>query len=168
METRPIMHEVPAGSRSYVPLPTNSATLLARTMIITQLGFLVRRCSLERRVASCLKVVNCERAMSTPAKPKVFITRRVPESGPSLLEAQCDISQWDKDDVIPRSELLSSVKGVDALFCLLTDKIDSEVLDAAGETSQPLLPRPATPVSLPHFPVSSVVWPPPTPPHGSS
>ena len=74
--------------------------------------------------------------MSASAKPRVFVTRRVPESGPSLLRTQCEVSQWDKDDPIPRSELLVSVKGVDALFCLLTDKIDSEVLDAAGEATR--------------------------------
>ncbi|KAK7097407.1 hypothetical protein V1264_004393 [Littorina saxatilis] len=68
--------------------------------------------------------------MST--KPKVFITRRVPESGPTLLKTQCEVAQWNKDDPIPRNELLSSVKGVDALFCLLTEKIDGELLDAAG------------------------------------
>ena len=33
---------------------------------------------------------------------------------------------------IPRQELISRIKGVDALFCLLTDKIDEEVLKAAG------------------------------------
>lgn len=66
------------------------------------------------------------------AKPKVFITRRVPESGPKLLASACDVTQWDSDDPIPRSELLKRVQGMDALFCLLTEKIDGEVLDAAG------------------------------------
>ena len=66
-------------------------------------------------------------------KPKVFITRRVPEVGESLLKSQCEVTQWDKDEAIPKDELLCGVKGVDALFCLLSDKIDVEVLDAAGE-----------------------------------
>ncbi|KAK7495276.1 hypothetical protein BaRGS_00013458 [Batillaria attramentaria] len=70
--------------------------------------------------------------MSVSTKPKVFITRRVPESGPKLLTSACQVSQWDKDDPIPRAELLAGVRGVDALFCLLTEKIDAEVLDAAG------------------------------------
>lgn len=39
---------------------------------------------------------------------------------------------WENDDPIPRDELLKRVKGVDAIFCLLTEKIDAELLDAAG------------------------------------
>lgn len=41
---------------------------------------------------------------------------------------------WDSDDVpVPRSELLQKVKGIDALLCVLTEKIDTELLDAAGQ-----------------------------------
>jgi len=41
---------------------------------------------------------------------------------------------WDSDDVpVPRKELLQKVKGVDALLCVLTEKIDAELLDAAGQ-----------------------------------
>lgn len=70
--------------------------------------------------------------MSTCTRPRVFITRNVPESGPALLKAHCDVTQWESDDPIPRGQLLKSVQGVNALFCLLTDKIDRELLDAAG------------------------------------
>lgn len=71
--------------------------------------------------------------MSTSAKnkPSVYITRRVPKSGVELLK-HLDVSQWDDDDPVPRTELLKNVAGKDALFCLLTEKIDDEVLDAAG------------------------------------
>lgn len=41
---------------------------------------------------------------------------------------------WDSDDVsVPRTELLQKVRGVDGLLCVLTEKIDAELLDAAGE-----------------------------------
>ena len=43
------------------------------------------------------------------------------------------VSVYPKDEIIPRKELLRSVKGVDALLPLLTDKIDGEVMDAAGK-----------------------------------
>ncbi len=36
------------------------------------------------------------------------------------------------DRVLKRKELIKGVKGCDALLCLLTDKIDSEIMDAAG------------------------------------
>lgn len=39
---------------------------------------------------------------------------------------------WEKPEPIPRSELLSRIPGVEAVYCVLTDKIDDEVLDAAG------------------------------------
>lgn len=38
---------------------------------------------------------------------------------------------WDKL-AVPREKLLESVKGVDGIYCCLNDKIDKEVLDAAG------------------------------------
>lgn len=40
---------------------------------------------------------------------------------------------WDSDDVpVPRKELLQKVRGADGLLCVLTEKIDAELLDAAG------------------------------------
>ena len=38
----------------------------------------------------------------------------------------------DFDGVLPREQLLQKVKGADAILSLLTDKIDGEVMDAAG------------------------------------
>ncbi|KGL81467.1 Glyoxylate reductase/hydroxypyruvate reductase, partial [Tinamus guttatus] len=46
----------------------------------------------------------------------------------------CHIEQWDFDDPVPRSELLKKVPGIQGLYCLLSETIDSEVLDAAGPT----------------------------------
>ena len=70
--------------------------------------------------------------MAAESRPKVYVTRRVPQKGVELLAAECDVTQWDHDDPVPREELLHNVQGKDALFCLLTDKIDKAVLDAAG------------------------------------
>ncbi|KAL3885373.1 hypothetical protein ACJMK2_025444 [Sinanodonta woodiana] len=66
------------------------------------------------------------------SRPLVYVTRRVPQSGVDILRKTCDISQWNSDDPVPRDELLRNVEGKDALFCLLTDKIDKELLDRAG------------------------------------
>ncbi|WAR10221.1 GRHPR-like protein [Mya arenaria] len=74
------------------------------------------------------------KAMSTSSRPKVFVTRRVPEDGINLLKEHCEVSQWNSDDAITREELIRGIKGVDALFCLLTDKIDEGILDAAGDS----------------------------------
>ena len=67
---------------------------------------------------------------------KVFVTRRVPQEGVDMLKsAGCVVTQWDSDAVIPRDELMKGVHGCDALFCLLTDRIDKHVLDAAGNSA---------------------------------
>jgi len=65
--------------------------------------------------------------------PKVFVTRKIPESGIELLKkAGLEVTVSDFDGVLPREQLLEKVKGVDAILSLLTDKVDGELLDAAG------------------------------------
>src|SRR5688572_29565864 len=66
--------------------------------------------------------------------PKVFITRNIPEVGPLKLRQQSgwDVQQWERDEVIPRDELLRAVRGADGILSLLTERIDAELLDAAG------------------------------------
>jgi hypothetical protein len=69
----------------------------------------------------------------TRAMPSVYITRRVPPKGLTMLqERQLEISQWNSDAPVPQDELIRNVAGKDALFCLLTDKIDKNVIQAAG------------------------------------
>jgi len=63
--------------------------------------------------------------------PKVFVTRKIPRAGLDLLKGT-DFSVWEEDRVIPREVLLERVKGAEAILSLLTDKIDGEVMDAAG------------------------------------
>ena len=65
---------------------------------------------------------------------KIFITRQIPEDGPKLLREQGhEVIVASQDAVISRPALIQSVKGIDALLSLLTDKIDAEVMDAAGK-----------------------------------
>jgi glyoxylate reductase len=65
-------------------------------------------------------------------KPKVFITRKIPEAGLDLIRPIAEIEVWD-DELPPlRDSILEKVKGVNGLLTLLTDKIDSQVMDAAG------------------------------------
>jgi glyoxylate reductase len=62
----------------------------------------------------------------------VLLTRRVPSSVLTTLETQHNLDVWPGDDAIPRAELLTRVRGIDAIISVLTDKIDDELLDAAG------------------------------------
>jgi len=49
-----------------------------------------------------------------------------------LRQAGFEVEVSDFDGVLPREQLLQKVKGADAILSLLTDKINGEVLDAAG------------------------------------
>ena len=64
---------------------------------------------------------------------KVFVTRKIPESGIELLrKAGLEVEISDFDGVLPREQLLQKVKGADAILSLLTDKMDAELMDAVG------------------------------------
>ena len=64
---------------------------------------------------------------------KIFVTQLIPKSGLDVLrQVYPDYSINSEERVLTPSELLDQVKGADALLTLLTDKIDGEVLDAAG------------------------------------
>ncbi len=63
-------------------------------------------------------------------KPKVFVTRRIPQAGLDILEKRCEVKVNPHHRVLTKKELIEGVKGTDGLFCLLTDTIDKEVMDA--------------------------------------
>jgi glyoxylate reductase len=66
------------------------------------------------------------------SKPKVFVTRVIPEKGLEVIRDSCDVDIWTNELPPTRDELLQHVHGIDGLICLLTDKIDGEVMDEAG------------------------------------
>uniref|UniRef100_A0A8C5LXV3 Glyoxylate reductase/hydroxypyruvate reductase n=1 Tax=Leptobrachium leishanense TaxID=445787 RepID=A0A8C5LXV3_9ANUR len=72
--------------------------------------------------------------MQAAKQVKVFVTRRIPPEGQKLLSQVdfCSVEQWDSDEPIPRNELHKGVAGAHGILCLLSDKIDQELLDTAG------------------------------------
>lgn len=64
-------------------------------------------------------------------KPKIFITRNIPQPALDRLAEVFDISIHANDKAIGRQQLMEAVKDMDALLCLLTDSIDKELLEAA-------------------------------------
>jgi glyoxylate reductase len=66
------------------------------------------------------------------ARPRVFIARRIPEDGLTPIEAECAADIWPDELPPPRDELLRRVAGCDGILTLLTDRVDDELLDAAG------------------------------------
>ncbi|XP_045774592.1 glyoxylate reductase/hydroxypyruvate reductase-like [Maniola jurtina] len=77
-------------------------------------------------------VNNFSRNMSS-GRFLVYVTRSdMPECGIELLKKQCEVKTWKDAAPVPREEFLKGVAGVDAIYCSLNEKIDQEVLDAAG------------------------------------
>lgn len=65
---------------------------------------------------------------------KIFVTRNIPASGINKLKsAGHDVVVNEHDAVMTKEELIARLKAEDpdAVLCLLTDKIDSDVLEAA-------------------------------------
>lgn len=58
---------------------------------------------------------------------RILLTRRIPSSVFSQLESQHTVDLNDRDS-LPREELKRRVADKDALICVLTDKIDAEVM----------------------------------------
>lgn len=66
---------------------------------------------------------------------KVYITRDIPVSGINKLKEKGYKVEINPDDrVLSKAELISAIKekNFNALLCLLTDKIDKKVIEAAG------------------------------------
>lgn len=65
-------------------------------------------------------------------KPKVYITRKLPRETIHLLEQHCQVSMWEEEDTpVTREVLEREIQHVDGLLCLLTEKIDKQLLDRA-------------------------------------
>ena len=67
-------------------------------------------------------------------KPKVFVTRRIPEEGASLIREFCEAEFWP-GELPPEYEILRrKVAGMEGLLCLLTDRVDAALMDSAGSS----------------------------------
>ena len=62
---------------------------------------------------------------------KVYVTRKIPQAGIDFLKEEFNVKVNPEDRPLSRDELLTNIKGYDGVLCLLTDKIDDEVFDAA-------------------------------------
>lgn len=65
---------------------------------------------------------------------KVLITRKLTPEIIASLEQLYELDVWySSDEAMPREELLRRAAGVHGIICMLTDKIDQELVDAAGD-----------------------------------
>jgi glyoxylate reductase len=56
----------------------------------------------------------------------------IPEKGQAMVTDFCNAEIWPDELPPSREVLLEKMRGLDGLLCLLTDRIDGEVMDAAG------------------------------------
>ena len=64
-------------------------------------------------------------------KPRVFVTRRIPEIGLNIIASACEMEVWP-DQLPPSYDIIrDKIKDCDGLVSLLTDRIDGPLLDAA-------------------------------------
>jgi len=65
------------------------------------------------------------------AKPKVLATRPLFPAAQKILNASCEVEYWTKPERISKEELFKKVKDKEGLVCLLTEKVNAELLNAA-------------------------------------
>jgi glyoxylate reductase len=65
-------------------------------------------------------------------RPKVYLTRRVPDRIAAEFERLFDLTHHDLEVPPGRDELLAKTAGCQGLCTMLTDRVDDELLDAAG------------------------------------
>jgi glyoxylate reductase len=61
--------------------------------------------------------------------PKVFITRRIPDAGLDFLKNRASIEIWTERQPPPYEILQEKIQGIDGLLCLLTDRIDRNLIE---------------------------------------
>jgi glyoxylate reductase len=62
----------------------------------------------------------------------VFVTRRIPASAAEKLAQHAEVETWEQDSPPPYEVLLEKAASADGLFTLLTDRIDANLIEAAG------------------------------------
>ena len=67
-----------------------------------------------------------------PGRHRIFVTRRVPEAVRSRLESRFDLDVHDSESPPGREALLQRARGAAGLVTMLSDRVDEELLDAAG------------------------------------
>ncbi|MDE2127456.1 MAG: D-glycerate dehydrogenase [Armatimonadetes bacterium] len=64
---------------------------------------------------------------------RVFVTRNLPDSALAPLRANAEVDVWEGENPPPYEVLKQRTAGCDGLLCLLTDRIDGELLAAAPQ-----------------------------------
>jgi glyoxylate reductase len=82
-------------------------------------------------VYSVYSVVFSPGGADMAGKPKVFVTRRIPDAGLKRITQECDAEVWADPLPPPYEVVRDKAARCEGLVSLLTDKIDAALLDAA-------------------------------------
>ncbi|MDP2909187.1 MAG: D-glycerate dehydrogenase, partial [Nanoarchaeota archaeon] len=63
-------------------------------------------------------------------KPKILVTRRIPDNGIRLLQGKFELDINEEDRVMTKEEIIKRLKGKVGLLCLLTDTIDKDIIES--------------------------------------
>jgi glyoxylate reductase len=64
-------------------------------------------------------------------KPRVFVTRRIPDEGLVMIRGEAEMRIWEEEMPPPRAALLEECREAEGLLSLLTDRIDAELMDSS-------------------------------------
>ncbi len=64
-------------------------------------------------------------------RPRVYVTRRIPDAGLDLIRKTCDVTLWEGEEPPPYPVLVDGVRDAEGLLCLLTDRVDDALMTAA-------------------------------------
>lgn len=70
--------------------------------------------------------------MPSAPHPTFGVANRIPDSAVELLRGAGEVRIDEREEAIPRADLLELVRGADAVLTLLHDRVDEELLAAAG------------------------------------
>ncbi len=65
------------------------------------------------------------------SKPRIFVTRIIPEKGLQLLASACDVHLWESPEPVPRDELQAEAAEAEGLLTLLSDPLNADLIAAA-------------------------------------
>lgn len=65
-------------------------------------------------------------------KPRIIVTRRLPEAVETRLESLFDVTLNPEDSALSRDDLVAAMQTADGVLATVTDRIDAEVLAAGG------------------------------------
>lgn len=65
------------------------------------------------------------------ARPRIYISRMIPEKPLNLLREHCEVHIWEGDTPPPPEEVRGQLQQAEGLLAMLTEKVDRALLDAA-------------------------------------